>query len=50
MMAGKRSSKRFIPSAWIDRLVPLLLVLLAIALLATLVVVALSLMGLTPGI
>jgi len=50
MMAGKRSSKRFTPSAWMDRLVPLLLALLAIALLATVVVVLLSLLGVTPGV
>jgi hypothetical protein len=50
MMTGKRLSKRFIPSAWMDRLVPLLLGLLAIALLATVVVVVLSLIGLTPGV
>ena len=49
MMAGKRPSKRFIPSAWMDRLIPVLLGLLAIALVVTLVVVLLAVFGLTPG-
>ena len=48
-MANKRPSKRFTPSAWTDRLVPIFLALLALALLATLVVVALAVLGVTPG-
>jgi hypothetical protein len=49
-MANKRPSKRFTPSAWTERLVPILLALLALALLATLVVVFLSVLGVTPGV
>jgi competence protein ComGC len=45
----KKKSKRFTPSKWNEYLVPILLVLLLISLLATLVIVALSLYGLTPG-
>ena len=48
-MADKRPSKRFTPSAWSERLVPILLVLLALALLAILVVVGLAVLGVTPG-
>jgi len=46
----KPQSKRFTPSKWNEYLVPILLILLIIGLLATLVIVALSLYGLTPGI
>ncbi len=48
-MANKRPSKRFNPSAWTERLVPILLALLALALVATLVVVFLAVLGVTPG-
>jgi hypothetical protein len=48
-MTARRSSKRFIPSAWMDRLVPFLLGLLGMALLVTLIVVLLAMLGLTPG-
>ncbi len=44
----KRQSKKFQPSRWMDYLVPALLILLAIALAATLLVVALSVAGLIP--
>lgn len=44
-MSGKRPSKRFAPSTWTERLVPVLLVLLTLGLLATIAVVVLSLMG-----
>ena len=47
-MANKRPSKRFTPSTWTERLVPIMLALLALALLATLLVVALSALGVTP--
>ncbi len=46
----RKKSKRFTPSKWTEYLVPILLILLLIGLLATLVIVALSLSGLTPGI
>jgi hypothetical protein len=46
----KDKSKRFSPSAWTQRLVPILLVLLALGLLITLVIVILSVLGLTPAV
>lgn len=46
----KRSSKRFRPTAWTERLVPLFLGLLVLALVATLIVIVLAVLGLTPGI
>lgn len=45
----KRESKRFAPSRWSECLVPALLVLVALGLLATLAIVILSMVGLTPG-
>jgi hypothetical protein len=45
----KRSSKRFTPNAWTERLMPILLAILLLGLVATLVVVGLSLIGATPG-
>jgi hypothetical protein len=42
-------SKRSNPPVWLQRLIPVLLVLLLMALLATLVLVGLSVLGLTPG-
>ena len=45
----KRQSKRFNPSKWSERLIPILLGLLALALLATLVIVILAVLGLTPS-
>ena len=45
-----RPSKRFDPNFWSERLVPLLFVIILLGLLITLVVVGLSLAGLTPGI
>ena len=44
----KRSSKRFTPSWWSERLVPLLLALLALALLVTLALILLSSLGVFP--
>ena len=44
-MTGKRPSKRFIPTAWMEHLVPVLLVALLVALLATILVVVLSVLG-----
>ena len=42
-------SKRFSPTAWTQRLVPVLLLLLALGLLVTLAIVILSVLGLTPA-
>lgn len=44
----KPPSKRFTPSKWSERLVPIILVLLVLVLLATLLVVGFSLVGLIP--
>jgi hypothetical protein len=44
-----RKSRRFKPSAWSERLVPVLLAVLLLGLVATLVVVGLSVAGITPG-
>lgn len=46
----EKNSKRFSPTTWTQRLVPILLVLLALGLLLTLGVVILSLLGLTPAV
>jgi uncharacterized membrane protein len=46
----EKKSKRFSPSLWTQRLVPIVLVLLAIGLLVTLVIVILSVLGLTPAV
>ena len=45
----KRISKRFDPSSWSSRLVPYFLALLLLGLVATLVIIVLSTLGLTPG-
>ena len=45
----RRESKRFKPSRWSEVLVPILIGILFLALLATLVVVVLSVLGLTPA-
>lgn len=46
----KPPSKRFTPSRWVERLVPLILVLLVLVLLATLLIVGFSLLGLIPDV
>ena len=46
----EKNSKRFSPSSWTQRLVPVLLVLLALGLMVTLAIVILSLLGLTPAV
>jgi hypothetical protein len=46
----KNKSKRFSPNQWSERLIPCLLVIILVGLVATVVVVALSMIGLTPGI
>lgn len=43
-----RPSKKFNPSRWMERLVPILLVILAIGLLATIVIVILAVLGIIP--
>jgi len=45
----EKNSKRFSSSSWTQRLVPVLLVLLALGLLVTLAIVILSVLGLTPA-
>lgn len=45
----KPRSKRFIPSSIVERLVPILLILLLFGLAATLGVIFLSILGLTPA-
>ena len=45
----KRSGKRFDPSFWSERLVPVLLALLVLLLVGTVVVTVVSMLGLTPG-
>lgn len=42
------NSKKFSSSKWSKRLVPILLIVLLFALVATLVIVALAILGLTP--
>ncbi len=44
-----KPSKRFKPSAWTEKVIPVLLAVLVLALLATLVVIGLSLFGVTPA-
>ena len=44
-----KTSKRFTPSAWTEKLVPVLLALLVLALLVTLVITGLAILGVTPG-
>lgn len=45
----KRQSKRFNPSSWSQRLVPVILAVLLLALVATLALIILSVLGLTPA-
>ena len=46
--ARSRKSKRFTPSHWAERIVPIILAALLLALLATLGIVFLSIFGLIP--
>jgi hypothetical protein len=46
---SKNQSQRFAPSVWTRHLVPVLLGLILLGLLATLVLVGLSVVGITPG-
>jgi uncharacterized membrane protein len=43
-----RPSKKFNPSRWMERFVPILLAFLAIGLLATIVIVILAVLGVIP--
>jgi hypothetical protein len=45
-----KKSKRFEPTKWSERLVPFLLLIILLGLVATILVVALAMLGLTPGI
>jgi hypothetical protein len=45
----KKTSQRFQPSAWTKWLVPLMLVLILLGLAASLVIVILSVIGVTPA-
>lgn len=47
--SGKRRSKRFVPSGWLQRLVPMLLGLLLLGLIFTILVVILVVLGVLPG-
>lgn len=44
-----RKSKKFTPSAWTEKLVPLLLGVLTLLLVATIVLIILSITGVLPG-
>jgi hypothetical protein len=44
-----RTSKRFVPSRWLERIVPVVLGLLLLALVLTVIFVVLSVLGLLPS-
>ena len=44
-----RTSKRFVPSRWLERIVPVLLGLLLLALVLTVIFVILSVIGVLPS-
>lgn len=44
----KRPSKRFTPSKWSQMLIPAFIILIALGLLVTLVLIGLSILGVTP--
>ena len=50
-MSGQqnRTSKRFVPSRWLERIVPILLGLLLLALVLTVIFVILSVIGVLPS-
>lgn len=48
-MNAEKKSRRSPPSGWMRRLVPAILVLLMLGLIGTLLVVILSILGLTPA-
>jgi len=45
-----KKSKRFEPTKWSERLIPILLVLILLGLVVTILIVIMALLGLTPGI
>jgi len=45
-----KKSKRFEPTKWSERLVPILLAIILIGLVATILIVAMAVIGLTPGV
>ena len=45
-----KKSKRFEPTKWSERLIPILLAIILIGLVATILIVAMAMMGLTPGV
>lgn len=49
-MKKSNQTKRFDPSFWTEKLVPVLLGLLVFVLLAVIVILIMSLLGLTPGV
>lgn len=46
----KKKSKRFSPTKWSELLIPVLLAMILLGLIATILVVALAMLGLTPGV
>jgi hypothetical protein len=48
--SSKPPSRRFDPSIWSARIAPVVITILALALLVTLAIIVLSVLGLTPGI
>lgn len=46
----KKKSKRFEPTRWSERLVPILLVIILLGLVVTILIVAMAMLGLTPGV
>ena len=45
-----KKSKRFEPTKWSERLVPILLAIILMGLVATILIVAMAVIGLTPGV
>lgn len=45
----KPTSKRFNPSTWSEKLVPVLFVVIAVGLIITFAIIAFSMLGLTPS-
>jgi len=45
-----KKSKRFEPTKWSERLIPILLALILLGLVVTILIVIMALLGLTPGI
>ncbi len=49
-MSGSRQSKRFSPSVLTEKLIPVFLVILVLALLAVVIILALALVGVFPSV